>query len=74
MRCLWIHLPLLRINFKLNTGISILHSVVYQPAIAITVRDLVAQNERPNIEWPKSFQRYFCFSLDYDKWEESVVS
>lgn len=31
---------------------------VYQPAIAITVRDLVAQNERPNIEWPKSFQRY----------------
>ncbi|KAL7177426.1 hypothetical protein ACSBR2_030732 [Camellia fascicularis] len=31
---------------------------VYQPSIAITVRSLVAQNEKPNIEWPKSFQRY----------------
>ncbi|CAL5413737.1 unnamed protein product [Camellia sinensis] len=33
-------------------------TVIYQPSIAITVRSLVAQNEKPNIEWPKSFQRY----------------
>ncbi|XAR62771.1 hypothetical protein NMG60_11017642 [Bertholletia excelsa] len=30
----------------------------YQPSIAIAVRRLVAQHEKPNIEWPKSFQRY----------------
>ncbi|KAK9288096.1 hypothetical protein L1049_016543 [Liquidambar formosana] len=31
---------------------------VYQPAMAITIHRLIAQVERPNIEWPKSFQRY----------------
>ncbi|PSS24093.1 Chromosome transmission fidelity protein [Actinidia chinensis var. chinensis] len=30
---------------------------VYQPAIAIAISALVAQNQKPNIEWPKSFQR-----------------
>ncbi|KAM1111642.1 hypothetical protein ACFX2I_044629 [Malus domestica] len=31
---------------------------VYQPAIAITIHRLVAQVQRPNIEWPKSYHRY----------------
>ncbi|KAK3025456.1 hypothetical protein RJ639_041342, partial [Escallonia herrerae] len=31
---------------------------VYQPAFAIAVHGLIAQVEKPNIEWPKSFQRY----------------
>lgn len=31
---------------------------VYQPAIAISIHGLIAQVEKPNIEWPKSFQRY----------------
>ncbi|KAF8388367.1 hypothetical protein HHK36_027033 [Tetracentron sinense] len=34
---------------------------VYQPYIAITIRNLIAQVEKPNIEWPKSFQRYLSF-------------
>ncbi|KAK2971059.1 hypothetical protein RJ640_003251 [Escallonia rubra] len=32
--------------------------LVYQPAFAIAIHGLVAQVEKPNIEWPKSFQRY----------------
>ncbi|KAA8548452.1 hypothetical protein F0562_000136 [Nyssa sinensis] len=32
--------------------------LVYQPATAIAIRSLVAQVEKPTIEWPKSFQRY----------------
>ncbi|KAK6914254.1 ATPase, AAA-type, core, partial [Dillenia turbinata] len=31
---------------------------VYQPAIAIAVHNMVAQVEKPIIEWPKSFLRY----------------
>ncbi|KAK3019198.1 hypothetical protein RJ639_002970 [Escallonia herrerae] len=31
---------------------------VYQPAFAIAIHGLIAQVEKPNIEWPKSFQRY----------------
>eukprot|EP01018_Ginkgo_biloba_P033704 Gb_40705 [translate_table: standard] len=31
---------------------------VYQPSINIAIRRLVAQVEKPSIEWPKSFQRY----------------
>ncbi|XP_044484210.1 chromosome transmission fidelity protein 18 homolog isoform X2 [Mangifera indica] len=31
---------------------------VYQPPLAITVHLLVAQIQKPNIEWPKSYQRY----------------
>ncbi|XP_059632203.1 uncharacterized protein LOC132274873 [Cornus florida] len=31
--------------------------LVYQPAIAIAVHSLIAQVEKPNIEWPKSFHR-----------------
>ncbi|KAH7521831.1 hypothetical protein FEM48_Zijuj07G0073800 [Ziziphus jujuba var. spinosa] len=31
---------------------------VYQPAIAITVHRLVAQVQKPNIEWPRSYQRF----------------
>ncbi|XP_050219762.1 uncharacterized protein LOC126670137 [Mercurialis annua] len=30
----------------------------YQPFLAITVHQLVAQVQKPNIEWPKSYQRY----------------
>lgn len=30
----------------------------YQPPIVIMLKSLVAQFEKPNIEWPKSFQRF----------------
>uniref|UniRef100_J3LMA1 AAA+ ATPase domain-containing protein n=1 Tax=Oryza brachyantha TaxID=4533 RepID=J3LMA1_ORYBR len=30
---------------------------VYQPPVAITISQLVAQVEKPNIEWPKALQR-----------------
>lgn len=30
---------------------------VYQPAIVISIHGVIAQVEKPNIEWPKSFQR-----------------
>ncbi|KAF3457642.1 hypothetical protein FNV43_RR02300 [Rhamnella rubrinervis] len=32
--------------------------LVYQPAIAIIVHRLVAQVQKPNIEWPKSYYRF----------------
>ncbi|XP_043720453.1 chromosome transmission fidelity protein 18 homolog [Telopea speciosissima] len=31
---------------------------VYQPIVAIAIHNLIAQVEKPNIEWPKSFHRY----------------
>ncbi|XP_021896934.1 chromosome transmission fidelity protein 18 homolog [Carica papaya] len=31
---------------------------VYRPALAISIHHLVSQVPKPNIEWPKSFQRY----------------
>ncbi|XWS35110.1 hypothetical protein CRYUN_Cryun21dG0098100 [Craigia yunnanensis] len=31
---------------------------VYQPSIAITLHQIVAQVQKPTIEWPKSYQRY----------------
>ncbi|CAL0303132.1 unnamed protein product [Lupinus luteus] len=31
---------------------------VYLPPVAITVHNIVAQVQKPNIEWPKSYQRY----------------
>lgn len=34
-----------------------LFAAVYLPPSAITVHHLVAQVQRPNIEWPKSYQR-----------------
>ncbi|XP_058094701.1 uncharacterized protein LOC131240469 [Magnolia sinica] len=37
---------------------------VYQPSIAIAIRSLVAQVEKPNIEWPKSFQRYRAMLME----------
>ncbi|XP_054805256.1 uncharacterized protein LOC129308225 isoform X1 [Prosopis cineraria] len=32
--------------------------LVYLPPIAITIHRLVAQIQKPNIEWPRSYQRY----------------
>ncbi|MBA0712626.1 hypothetical protein Golax_011713, partial [Gossypium laxum] len=31
---------------------------VYQPSVAITLHRVVAQVQKPTLEWPKSFQRY----------------
>ncbi|XVE81404.1 hypothetical protein DITRI_Ditri15bG0060700 [Diplodiscus trichospermus] len=31
---------------------------VYQPSVAITLHRIVAQVQKPTIEWPKSYQRY----------------
>ncbi|XP_047324218.1 chromosome transmission fidelity protein 18 homolog [Impatiens glandulifera] len=41
--------------------------LAYQPGIAVSIHGLVAQNERPNIEWPKSFHR--CRTLLLEKME-----
>jgi hypothetical protein len=55
--------------------ISIIHllphflfAAVYLPPSAITVHHLVAQVQRPNIEWPKSYQRSLClyYNLIWD--------
>ncbi|XP_068662997.1 uncharacterized protein [Aristolochia californica] len=37
---------------------------VYQPSIAITVRSLISQVEKPNIEWPKSFPRHRAIFME----------
>ncbi|CAH9071877.1 unnamed protein product [Cuscuta europaea] len=38
--------------------------LAYQPSFAIAIHGLVAQVERPNIEWPKSFHRYRTSSIE----------
>ncbi|KAL3506350.1 hypothetical protein ACH5RR_031732 [Cinchona calisaya] len=38
--------------------------LVYQPQVAIAIHGLIAQVDRPNIEWPKSFQRYRTMSVE----------
>ncbi|XP_031405513.1 chromosome transmission fidelity protein 18 homolog [Punica granatum] len=35
-----------------------MHLQVYQPPLAIAVHRLIAQVQKPSIEWPKSFQRF----------------
>ncbi|KAM7462045.1 hypothetical protein LguiA_030166 [Lonicera macranthoides] len=65
------HDPVMRKTVKClhNLGVSdIFHNYimrtqkmslqVYQPGIAIGIHNIIAQVEKPNIEWPKSFQRY----------------
>ncbi|PON63766.1 ATPase, AAA-type, core [Parasponia andersonii] len=65
------HDPVMQKTVKcLNTlGVSdLLHQYImrsqhmplyaFQPAIAITIHRLVAQVQKPNIVWPKSYQRY----------------
>ncbi|XP_061362875.1 uncharacterized protein LOC133306562 [Gastrolobium bilobum] len=37
---------------------------VYFPSIAITVHHIVAQVQKPNIEWPKSYQRYRTMMIE----------
>nr|XP_027118988.1 chromosome transmission fidelity protein 18 homolog isoform X1 [Coffea arabica]XP_027118989.1 chromosome transmission fidelity protein 18 homolog isoform X1 [Coffea arabica]XP_027118991.1 chromosome transmission fidelity protein 18 homolog isoform X1 [Coffea arabica]XP_027118992.1 chromosome transmission fidelity protein 18 homolog isoform X1 [Coffea arabica] len=37
---------------------------VYQPQVAMIIHGLIAQVDRLNIEWPKSFQRYRTVSLE----------
>ncbi|KAL4312022.1 hypothetical protein GQ457_01G023010 [Hibiscus cannabinus] len=32
--------------------------LVYQPSVAVTLHRIVAQVQKPTLEWPKSFQRY----------------
>ncbi|XP_078174461.1 P-loop containing nucleoside triphosphate hydrolases superfamily protein [Carex rostrata] len=39
----------------------------YQPSIAVSMSRLIAQVEKPNIEWPKSFQR--CRAMLVEKQE-----
>ncbi|KAK7290458.1 hypothetical protein RIF29_04899 [Crotalaria pallida] len=37
---------------------------VYLPPVAITVHNIVAQVQKPNIEWPKSYQRYRTMMIE----------
>uniref|UniRef100_A0A1D1XQK4 Chromosome transmission fidelity protein 18 homolog n=1 Tax=Anthurium amnicola TaxID=1678845 RepID=A0A1D1XQK4_9ARAE len=43
------------LRYTMRTQQMSLHA--YQPCIAITISRLIAQIEKPNIEWPKSLQR-----------------
>ncbi|GLT97836.1 hypothetical protein SLE2022_153820 [Rubroshorea leprosula] len=38
--------------------------LVYQPSLAISLHRLLAQVQKPNIEWPKSYQRYRTISME----------
>lgn len=46
--------------------ILLLLFTVYLPPIAISIHSLVAQHERKNIEWPKSFQRSWVSSNSWN--------
>ncbi|XP_014511030.1 chromosome transmission fidelity protein 18 homolog isoform X2 [Vigna radiata var. radiata] len=37
---------------------------VYLPLVAITVHHIVSQIQKPNIEWPKSYQRYRTLMME----------
>ncbi|XP_052731273.1 uncharacterized protein LOC108326633 isoform X2 [Vigna angularis] len=37
---------------------------VYLPLVAITVHHIVSQIQKPNIEWPKSYQRYRTMMME----------
>ncbi|KAH7427153.1 hypothetical protein KP509_10G031900 [Ceratopteris richardii] len=56
------HYALRHQNFILN---------VYQPAIVLTIRNLVAQPEKPFMEWPKTLQR---FKVDYSAKQDILKS
>jgi chromosome transmission fidelity protein 18 len=43
----------------------------YQPSMELLIRRLVAQEERPQIEWPRSYQR---FRLDRAVKKEMISS
>ncbi|KAH9680995.1 AAA domain-containing protein [Citrus sinensis] len=49
---------------------------VYQPPLAITVHRLVSQIQKPNLEWPKSYQRYrnaFMEKMDiFKSWHSKI--
>ncbi|KAH9650053.1 AAA domain-containing protein [Citrus sinensis] len=57
-----IHENILQLQYHdpvmLKTVFPFLFSTVYQPPLAITVHRLVSQIQKPNLEWPKSYQRY----------------
>ncbi|KAJ7546189.1 hypothetical protein O6H91_08G029300 [Diphasiastrum complanatum] len=43
----------------------------YQPSFAIAIRRLIAQVDRPNIEWPKAFHKY---SLEFSSNKDMLKS
>ncbi|KAA0049164.1 chromosome transmission fidelity protein 18-like protein [Cucumis melo var. makuwa] len=63
-------LEMLGVSDLMNQYIMQTHQMilnVYQPSSIITIHRLVAQVQRPNIEWPKSYQR--CRALVLEKME-----
>ncbi|KAI4346173.1 hypothetical protein L6164_013246 [Bauhinia variegata] len=50
--------------------------LVYLPPVAITVHRLVAQVQKPNIEWPRSYQRYRTMMTEkmdiLDSWHSKI--
>lgn len=63
--------------FQLHSSLTLsffFYYGVYLPAIAITIHRLVAQVQRPNIEWPKSYHRYPANLLDLEVSRESYFS
>ncbi|KGN56754.1 chromosome transmission fidelity protein 18 homolog [Cucumis sativus] len=63
-------LEMLEVSDLMNQYIMQTHQMilnVYQPSSIITIHRLVAQVQRPNIEWPKSYQR--CRALVLEKME-----
>ncbi|KAH9681005.1 AAA domain-containing protein [Citrus sinensis] len=75
-----IHENILQLQYHdpvmLKTVFPFLFSTVYQPPLAITVHRLVSQIQKPNLEWPKSYQRYrnaFMEKMDiFKSWHSKI--
>ncbi|KAL3828358.1 hypothetical protein ACJIZ3_017160 [Penstemon smallii] len=46
------------INYRYIMRTQQMSLLVYQPPIALSIHGLIAQHEKKDIEWPKSFQRH----------------
>ncbi|KAF3792213.1 Chromosome transmission fidelity protein [Nymphaea thermarum] len=49
----------------------------YQPSVMIAIRSLVSQLDQPNIEWPKSYQRYRAGLMEkremFKNWHSKIL-
>ncbi|XP_038981046.1 chromosome transmission fidelity protein 18 homolog [Phoenix dactylifera] len=63
------------LQYVMRTQKMSLH--VHQPPVAITMSRLIAQVEKPKIEWPKTFQRYRAMLMEkkdlLKTWQNKIV-
>lgn len=61
-------------QYVMRTQKMALHA--YQPPIAITISRLIALVEKPNIEWPKSLQRFRAMNIErkdlFKLWQSKI--